>query len=123
MWAGRIWGASTKWEPSLVMQDEEGKLGEAGPSGLSADGGRDARVPCAGSSLAQGSRRQGGGSGPWYSFRAAVLMMWLSGHSCASPEPLHTVSVSVTLPLCFYFLQIWATQPQCSLRWMASLEE
>lgn len=47
MWAGRIWEASTKWEPSLVMQDEEGKLGEAGRSGLSADGGRDAGVTLA----------------------------------------------------------------------------
>lgn len=33
MWAGRIWEASTKWEQSLVMQDEEGKLGEADDPG------------------------------------------------------------------------------------------
>lgn len=52
-----------------------------------------------------------------------VLMTWQLWRYCVLPRLLHIVFVSVTLLLCFYFLQIWATQLQCNLQWMASLEE
>lgn len=55
-------------------------------------------------------------------YAISVLMMWLLWHYCVLPQFLHTVFVSVTLLLCFYFLQIWATQLQCNLQWMARKE-
>lgn len=90
--------------------------------------GENNRLPC---------RRLAAEKAPairWYLFSAriechiafyaiSVLTMWLLRHYCVLPQLLHTVFVSVTLLLCFYFLQIWATQLQCNLQWMASLEE